>query len=104
LSAERQQGLTATIGKEAEEADAHKTMRKHMEKKAAQELIGCHRHEFLFAVVGVILPAERHLTIGEVYEPEVGDGDTMGVTSQVMKDVLRAAERRLGVHNPVLAE
>ena len=97
LSAERQQGLAATVGKEAEEAAAHKAMRKHMQKEAAQELVGCYRHELLFAAIGVILPAERHLSISEVYEPMIRDGHTMGVTSQVMKDVLRAAEWRLGV-------
>jgi hypothetical protein len=44
-------------------------MRKHMQKEAAQEFVGCHRHELLFAAVGVIPPAERYLTIDEVYEP-----------------------------------
>lgn len=75
-----------------------------MEKKAAQELFRCHRHQFLFAAVGVILPAESDLTIGEVDEPMVGKRDAMCVAGQVMKNVLRAAERRLGVHDPVLAE
>ena len=104
LSAERQQRLTAAIGQEAEEADAHEAMRKHMEQEAAQELLRRHGHQLLFAAVGVILPAERHLTIGEINEPMIGDGDAMGVAGQIMKNVLRAAERRLGVHDPVLAE
>ena len=67
-------------------------MREYMEKKAAQKLLCCDRHQLLFAAVGVIFPAERHLTIGEVYEPVVGDGDAMRVACQVMKNVLRAAD------------
>ena len=104
LLAERQQRLAAAVCQEAEEADAYKAMWKHMEKKAAQKLLCCHCHQFLFAAVGVILPAESDLTIGEVDEPMVGNRDAMCVAGQIMKDVLRTAERRLGVHDPVLAE
>ena len=79
-------------------------MRQHMEKKAAQKLLCCHGHQLLFAAVGVILPAEGNLTISEGNEPVVGDGDTMCIAGQVMKNVLRAAERRFGVHDPVVLE
>ncbi len=75
-----------------------------MQKEAAQKLLGCHSHQFLFAAVGVILPAERHAAIGEVNDSMIGDGNAMGVAGQVMKDVLRAAERRFGIHDPILAE
>jgi hypothetical protein len=102
--AERQQSFTAAIGQEAEEADTHKARWKHVEKKAAQKLLGRYGHQLLLAAVGVIFPAERHLTIGEVYKPVIGDGDAMGVTGQVGKDVLRATERRFSVHDPILAE
>ena len=33
----------------------------------------------------------------------VGDGDAMGVASQIVQHMLGAAERRLGIDNPVLA-
>jgi len=79
-------------------------MWKHVVKKAAQKLLRCNCHQLLFAAVSVILPPERHLIIGEVYEPMIGDGDAMGVAGQAMKNVLRTAERRFGVHDPVLAE
>ena len=102
--AERQQGFAPAVGQESEEADADEAMRKYMEKEAPQKLLCCHCHELLFAAVGVILPAERHLIIGEVYEPVVGDGDTMCIAGQVMKNVPRATEGRLGVHDPVLAK
>src|SRR3954467_10912274 len=79
-------------------------MRENVEKEAAQKLLGCYGHQLLFAAMGVILPAERHLIIREVYDPVIRDGDTMCVPSQVMKNVQRTAERRLRVHDPVLAE
>ena len=102
--AERQQSFAAAIGQEAEEADAHKARWKHVEKKAAQKLLGRYGHQLLLAAAGVIFPAERHLIIGEVYKPVIGDGDAMGVAGQVVKDVLWATERWFGVHDPVLAE
>jgi hypothetical protein len=34
----------------------------------------------------------------------IRDGHTMGVAGQIVQDVLRAAERRLGVHDPILAK
>jgi hypothetical protein len=34
----------------------------------------------------------------------VGNGDAMGVTSQVVQNILRTAEGRLGVNDPILAE
>ena len=101
---EWQQSFTAAIGQQSEEADTQKAMWKHMEKKAAQKLLGRDCHELLLAAVGIIFPAERHLTIGEVHKPVIGDGDAMGVTGQVVKDVPRATERRFSVHDPVLAE
>lgn len=92
------------VGEKPEEANAHKARWKHIEKKATQKLLSWDRHQLLFTPVGVIFPAERHLIIGEVYEPVIGDGDAMGVAGKVMKNVLRTAERRFGVHDPVLAK
>jgi hypothetical protein len=34
----------------------------------------------------------------------IGDGDAVGVASQILKHMFRTAEGRLGVHNPLLAE
>jgi len=34
----------------------------------------------------------------------VGNGDAMGVTGQVVQNILRTAEGRLGVDDPILAE
>ena len=81
LLAERQHSFTSAISQKTEETNANEAMWEYMEKKAAQKLLCCHCHELLFAAVGVILPAERHLIIGEVYDPVVGDGDAMGVAS-----------------------
>ena len=104
LSAEWQQSFAAPVREEAEEPNADEAGRKHMEKEATQELVSSDGHHFLFAAVGIVFPAERDLTIDEVDDPMVGDGNAVGVAGQVMKNVLRSAERRFGVHDPVLTE
>src|SRR5678816_3625576 len=54
-------------------------------------------------VMGVVFPAEAHLSIGYVHQPMVGDCDTMSVPSQIVQDVVWTAEWSLGIHHPVLS-
>src|SRR5437868_8188772 len=54
--------------------------------------------------MGVILPEERHVGVGEVDEPMIGDRDTMRVPGQIMQKVVGAAEGLLGVNNPVVSK
>lgn len=77
-------------------------MREHMQEKAAQKLLGRYSHQLLFTGMSIIFPAESNLTVREVYEPVIGDGNAMGIPGQIVKNVLRATERRLSVHDPVL--
>src|SRR5678815_5910332 len=55
-------------------------------------------------VMGVVFPAEAHLSIGNVHQPMVGDCDTMSVPSQIVQDVVWTAEWSLGIHHPVLSK
>src|SRR5258705_12026180 len=54
--------------------------------------------------MGVVLPAESDLTVGKSHQPMIRDGNAMRIARQVMENVLRTAEGRLGVHHPVLTE
>lgn len=75
-----------------------------MQKEASQKLVRRNGHQLLLAAVSIILPAESNLAIGKGNDPMVGDGHAMCIASQVMKYVLRTAEGRFGVYDPVLAE
>jgi hypothetical protein len=92
------------MGQETEVADAHETGGKHVEQKASQELVHGQGHEALLVAVGGVSPAEGDLVTGEGNETMVGDGHTMGVSAQVVEDVLGAPERRFAVDDPVPAE
>ena len=73
-----------------------------MEQETADELIGLERHHFLLIVVGVVLPSKLDIAFVHCNQAVVGDGDTMGVTSEVVEHLLWAGERRLRIHNPLL--
>src|SRR5579863_8744621 len=75
-----------------------------MEQEAAQKLVDSQSHDpFLVAVSG-IAPAEGDIALGESDQPGVGDGDAMGVCAEIAQHMFGAAERLLGVDNPVVAK
>jgi hypothetical protein len=61
LSAECNQWCSMAVRKEAKMPNADEAAGKHMEKEAAQELIGRKGHFPFLIAVCVILPAEAHL-------------------------------------------
>ena len=66
-----------------------------MVQKPTEELGGGESHGALLVVIRIILPAEPDLGIGDGENPMVGDGDAMGITSQVLQNVVWTAKRRL---------
>jgi len=85
-------------------ADANQSPGQNVDQESAQKLFCGNRHDLLFAAMRIILPAKRDSIILEGDESMVGDRDAMGIARQVVQNMLRTAERRLGVHDPVLSE
>jgi hypothetical protein len=71
-----------------------------MEQKSSDEFLGWQDHGFLLVVTAIITPLEFDMSIVDIHEPMIGNGDTVGVTAHVVHDLLRTAEGRLGVKNP----
>ena len=88
------------VAEEAEVADAVKSVRQHMDQKAANELIGIQRSCLLAVAVPVILPAEADLAVVHGHQAVVGDGDAVGIPADVVEDLCRPGERPLGVDHP----
>jgi len=74
-----------------------------LEKPAQKLLVAEGRHAAL-AVMSIILPSKRHVSVGHIYESMVGDRDAVGVASQIMQHVFRSAEWFLRIDYPVFAE
>jgi hypothetical protein len=51
--------------------------------------------------MAVVLPGERHISIAEVKQSVVGDCHPMGVSAQVLQDLLGSTKWWLGVHHPL---
>jgi hypothetical protein len=83
-------------------SDANQTLGQNVKKKPAQELICRNGHDLLLSAVSIVTPAEGDAIVLKGHEPMVGDGDTMGVASQIVENMLSPAEGRLGVDDPVL--
>ena len=75
-----------------------------MLEKPAQKLLVAERHHTAFAVMSIILPPKRHVSVGHLYKAMVGDRDAVGIASQIMQHVFWPAERSLRIDHPILAE
>jgi hypothetical protein len=75
-----------------------------MQQEAAQELWCRERHHSLVISVSIIFPAEGDLIVAEGDEAMVGDGDAMGVASEIAEDMMGTAEGWFGIDDPGLTE
>ncbi len=101
---QRQGSAAASVGEKAAEANTNKAARQGVQEKTAQELLRRESHQFLFTVMRIVFPAERHVAIGYTRDAVVGDSDTVGVAGQVLENVLRSAKGSLSVNYPILTK
>lgn len=102
MPAERQQGGTATVGEEAEVADADEAAGEQMQQEAAQELLGGQGHESFPVAVSGVAPAEGDVAVFECDESGVGDGHAMGISAEIAQRVFGSAEGAFGIDDPLV--
>lgn len=61
-------------------------------------------HLAALTVLGVVLPAKGDMIVVHRQQAVIGDGYAMRIASQILQDVFRSSERRLGVDDPVPPE
>jgi hypothetical protein len=104
LEADGQQAGAAAVGEEAEVADAYEAAWEQMQQKAPQELVDGQLHQLLLVAVSGVAPAEGDVAVFDGDESVVGDGNAMGVGTEITQGVFGASKRSLGVDDPVLSE
>jgi hypothetical protein len=92
------------VGEEAEVADAHEAAWQQVEQEAAQELVDRQSQESLLVGVRGVSPTEGDVALLKGDESAVGDGDAVGVATEIAQRVFRSAEGRLGIDYLVVAE
>src|SRR5215470_10246004 len=75
-----------------------------MQQEPSQEFVSRESHLPLLVAMGIVFPAERDLAVLEGDQAMIGDGDTMGVTGQVVEHIFGPAEGRFGVDDPVVTK
>jgi len=70
-----------------------------MLEKAAQKLLMAEGHHAALAVMRIILPSKRHVSVGHLYKSMVGDRDAMRVASQILTARV-PVRRKVSSHRP----
>ena len=101
MTAQGKLSSSATIGEEAVVADPLKALGENVHQEAANKLLGGEAHGLALVVIAIVLPAKLNLPVVEPEQPIVRDSNPVGVPCDVLEDLLRSAERWLGVDLPI---
>ena len=73
-----------------------------MNQESADEFLGRNSHHArpVFIPVAVIPPLEADLTIGDIPNAVIGEGDAMCVTPQIIENLAGSSKRRFGIDYP----
>ena len=93
-----------SVSEKSEVADAHKAARQQVQEEASQELIDGQSHQPLFVAVSGVAPAKSYVALGESNQPAVGNGNAVGVGTEIAQHMFWTAERPFAVDDPVVAE
>ena len=75
-----------------------------MLEETAQKLLVAEGHYTTLAVMGIILPSKRHVSVLYPYQSMVRDRDAMGIASQILQHVFWPAKGFFRIDHPILAE
>ena len=64
--------------------DLHKPFGQHMKQETADKFHGGQRHDFFFFAIGIIPPFECDLSVSDVQDPVVGNGDPVSIPAEIV--------------------
>jgi hypothetical protein len=102
LTACRDVVLAVSVGQQAEMAYPYIARRQYMKEEPSDKFIGLQRHGLLTVPVGIISPEERNMAVLDSEDAVIADGDSMGISAEVLKDPLGAIEGRFAIDDPLL--
>ena len=98
---EREPFLAVAPGQKAIMTDAVKAVGEDMQQKAADELVGREAHDPTAPLAAIVLVGESDIVVAGCDQPRIGDRGTVSVAREIGEHLLGAAERRLGVDDPI---
>jgi hypothetical protein len=93
--------LAATVAQETVMPDFHESVGKDMQQKPPDKFSGFHGHDLCFVVIGVIAPPKGDFVVLHFHDPVIADRDPMGVSAEIIQNVLGMLERLFAVDDPV---
>jgi hypothetical protein len=100
LPTEAEVVFSVSVGQQAEVTYSNKASGQDMEEEPADKLLGLEPHGFLAVLVLIISPTEGNLTVPDGEEAVIADGDSVGISTQVLQDPLGAIEGRFAIDHP----
>jgi len=94
--------LSIAIGEKSEVPDLYKSARQYMQEKPPDELNGIQGRLFDLVAILRIAPAKADPSILQLQQSSIGYGHPVGASCQILEHMLGAAERGLGVNDPLL--
>jgi len=73
-----------------------------MKKEPPDKFICLQRHGLLTVPVGITSPEKRNMAVPDSEDAVIADGDSMGISAEVLKDSLGAIEGRFAIDDPLL--
>src|SRR5436853_5047644 len=92
--------LAVPVPKKPIRANPNESLRRDVHQKATQKLLRLECAHRLVTLAFRGPTPERHLMVLVRLDPIIGDGDSVHIPRQILKKLLRSAERRLRVHLP----
>jgi hypothetical protein len=89
-----------SVGQQAEVPYPDKASGQDMEEEPADKLLGLEDHGLLAVMVRIISPEEGNLTVADGEEAVIADGDSVGISTQILQDPLGAIEGRFAIDDP----
>src|SRR5664279_113633 len=77
-------------------------IRQNMKKESSDELVDLQRHHLLLIAIGIITPQKGDLSVLDTEDAIIADGDSVGISAQILKDSLGSIEGRLAIDDPLL--
>jgi hypothetical protein len=92
--------FAVSVGQEAKVTYPDIACRQDMKKEPSDKLIGLEGHSLLTVMVCIIAPEEGNFAVAEGEDAVITDRDPMSISAEVLKDPVRAIERRFAIDDP----
>ena len=102
LTACRDGVFAVSVCQQAEVTYPHKTFRQYVKQEPSDKLVSLERHGLFAVIVGIISPEKRNIAIPVGEDAVIADGNSVGISAEVLKNAFMATKGRFAIDDPLL--